>query len=220
MTPLLERDIYLFDLDNTLYRPENQIIEQIILRFRDYISDAMSLSPEDADALCTKYYLQYGGTLRGMQLHHPEIDLEALSFYAHNVDLTGVDRAPALEQALLANNKSRFVFTNSPRPYAERVLEHLGLRHCFDGVFSVEQTDYKMKPHPHAFKTIGDHFGFECDNAVLFDDQTSNIGTAREMGMRTVLVNRDDLSEHNACYRTEQLANFVDHLNQMNQPKG
>ncbi|GAA4899484.1 pyrimidine 5'-nucleotidase [Ferrimonas pelagia] len=215
MTPLLERDIYLFDLDNTLYRPESQIIEQIILRFRDYISDALQLSPQDADALCTKYYLKYGGTLRGMQLHHPQIDLDALSFYAHNVDLTHVAQAPSLAQALLDNGKQRFVFTNSPRPYAERLLEHLGLAHCFDGVFSVEQTDYKMKPHPHAYQTICDHFGFESRNAVMFDDQPSNLTTAQQMGMRTVLVNRDDLDEHQACYRTEQLADFVSSLNQL-----
>ncbi|GAA5188398.1 pyrimidine 5'-nucleotidase [Ferrimonas gelatinilytica] len=214
MTPLLERDIYLFDLDNTLYRPENQIIEQIIRRFRDYVSEALGLTPLAADELCHHYYLTYGGTLRGIQLHHPDVDLLSLSSYAHDVDLSSVTGCENLVEALEQNGKKRYVFTNSPRPYAERVLEHLGLRHCFDEVFSVEQTNYKMKPHPHAFRTICDHFGFEADNAVIFDDQPSNLTTAQTLGMRTVLVNRDDLESHTACFRTEQLAQFVGQLNQ------
>ncbi len=213
MSPLLERDVYLFDLDNTLYAPETGILEQVGRRMRDFVAREFQLSDEDAQAFCHRYYKQYGGTLRGLQLHHPDVDLNAFSEYAHNVELDTLPRVPELASELLATNKRRILFTNASRPYAERLLDHLGLSHCFEGLFSVEQVDYQMKPHPHAFKTICDHFGFHADNAVMFDDQPDNLTTARALGMRTVLVNRKDLAEHPACYRTEDLTGFLGALN-------
>ncbi|WP_028115331.1 pyrimidine 5'-nucleotidase [Ferrimonas senticii] len=213
MTPLLERDVYLFDLDNTLYRPQEQLIEQIVTRMTDSVARHLSLSGEQAYQLCDDYYLKYGGALRGIQLHHPEADLDAITFEAHNVDLANVGIDSMLQRALADNSKTRYVFTNSPRFYAERVLDHLGLAQYFDGVFTVEQTGFQMKPDPHAFIEISKHFGFNADNAVMFDDQPSNLLTARNLGMRTVLVNRDDIENHDACYRTETLPAFLTHLN-------
>ena len=212
MTPLLERGIHLFDLDNTLYDPESQILEQIGRRMRQYIAELFGISYEQADNLCTKYYRQYGGTIRGLQLHHPEVNLDKFSDYAHHVELEHVGKATVLKQALLAAPQTRYVFTNSPLPYAERVLKHLDLMECFDGIFSVELTGYQMKPDPHAFHTICRHFEFDAANAVMYDDQPDNLVTAKAMGMRTVLVNRKDLQHHDACYRTESLPDFMSQL--------
>ncbi|MBY6185648.1 pyrimidine 5'-nucleotidase [Marinobacter hydrocarbonoclasticus] len=213
MSPLLQRDVYLFDLDNTLYSPESGILDQVGQRMRDFVAREFQLSDADAHAFCQRYYKQYGGTLRGLQLHHPQVDLAAFSSYAHDVALDALPRVPELADELQAISKRRILFTNSPRPYAERLLDHLGLSHCFEGLFSVEQVDFQMKPHPHAFKTICDQFGFQAEQAVMFDDQPDNLTTAKSLGMRTVLVNRQDLASHDACYRTENLTGFLSSLN-------
>lgn len=213
MSPLFERDVYLFDLDNTLYSPSSGVLEQVGKRMRSYIAQTLNLNDVQAFELCRSYYHQYGGTLRGLQLHHEHIDLDAFTAYAHKVELDNLPRVPELEFELKTMAKRRLLFTNSPRPYAERLLDHLGLAHCFEGIFSVEQVDYKMKPHPHAFQTICDTFGFEAEHAVLFDDQPSNLTTAKTMGMRTVLVNRSDVQESSACYRTEDLSDFLNRIN-------
>ncbi len=213
MTPLLEREIYLFDLDNTLYDPKNQLIEQIVTRMTHSVAAHLHLAYEQAYQLCEEYYQQYGGTLRGLQLHHPQVDLEQVCYEAHDVDLSGVIPCPALSHALANTLKTRYVFTNSPRQYAERVLQHLGLSDYVDGIFSVELTDYKMKPDPHAYRSICQHFGFDATQAVLFDDQLANVATGQELGMRTVLVNRSDITQTEACYRTEALPDFLQNLN-------
>lgn len=212
MTPLLERDIHLFDLDNTLYHPDNKILEQVGSRMCHYIAERFAISSDAAYKLCHQYYRQYGGTCRGLQLHHPEVDLNEFSDYAHRVELAHVEKASELKEALNANHHTRYIFTNSPLPYAERLLKHLDLADCFDGIFSVELTGYQMKPDPHAFHTICRHFEFDAANAVMYDDQPDNLVTAKAVGMRTVLVNREDLKEHGACYRTEALPDFVSRL--------
>ncbi|MEJ6077085.1 pyrimidine 5'-nucleotidase [Vibrio sp. 1-Bac 57] len=212
MTPLLERDVHLFDLDNTLYAPENGILEQIAPRMRHFISDALGISLEESNTLCDFYYQQYGGTIRGIQLHYPKVDLNKFSEFSHQVNLDKVAKATKLKDALHAFKKSRYVFTNSPLSYATRVLKHIDLYDCFDGIFSVELTGYKMKPDPHAFNTICKHFGFKANEAAFYDDQVANITTAKSLGMRTILVNRSDVDKHDACYKTEDLPSFVTSL--------
>ncbi|PKF62780.1 pyrimidine 5'-nucleotidase [Psychromonas sp. psych-6C06] len=212
MTPLLERDVHLFDLDNTLYPPKSAILEQIAPRMREFISNELGISITESNALCDSYYQRYGGTIRGIQLHHSKVDLNKFSEFSHQVNLDKVEKATKLKDALHAFKKSRYVFTNSPLPYATRVLKHIDLYDCFDGIFSVELTGYQMKPAPHAYNTICQHFGFKASDAAFYDDQTSNIATAKALGMRTVLVNRADVEEHDACYKTEDLPSFVELL--------
>ena len=209
MTPLLARDVHLFDLDNTLYPPQSAIIEQIIPRMGIFVSNELGISIEESNALCDGYYHRYGGAGRGIQLHYPNVDLNKFSEFSHQVNLDNVKKATKLKEALQGLKKSRYVFTNSPLPYATRVLKHIDLYDCFDGVFSVEQTGYQMKPDPHAFNTICQHFGFDASDAAFYDDQVSNIATAKALGMRTVLVNRPDIDNHDACYKTEDLPSFV-----------
>jgi len=212
LTPLLARDVHLFDLDNTLYPPKSAIIEQIIPRMTTFVSNELGISMAESSVLCDGYYHRYGGTGRGIQLHHPDVDLDKFSEFSHQVNLDKVEKASKLKAALQGLKKSRYVFTNSPLPYATRVLKHLDLYDCFDGIFSVEQTGYKMKPDPHAFNTICQHFAFEASDAVFYDDQPANIATAKSLGMRTVLVNRGDIDEHDACYKTEDLPHFMGSL--------
>lgn len=209
LNQLLQRDVHLFDLDNTLYHPENAILEQIAPLMRRYISSELSITLEESDTLCKEYYQRYGGTIRGLQLHHPSINLKHFSEFSHQVNLEKVEKATKLKDALHAFKKSRYVFTNSPLPYATRLLQHMELYECFDGIFSVELTGYQMKPDPHAFHTICQHFDFEASDAAFYDDQVSNIATAKAMGMSTVLVNRSDIEQHDACYKTEDLPHFV-----------
>lgn len=212
MTPLLERDVHLFDLDNTLYDPKNAILEQIAPRMRHFISDELGISLQDSNTLCELYYQRYGGTIRGIQLHYPNVDLNKFSDFSHQVNLDEVAKATKLKDALHAFKKTRYVFTNAPLSYATRVLKHIDLYDCFDGIFSVELTGYKMKPDPHAFNSICKHFGFKANEAAFYDDQVANISTAKSLGMRTILVNRSDLDKHDACYKTEDLPSFVTSL--------
>ena len=217
MNPLLEREIFLFDLDNTLYHPDAGILDQVGARMKHYVADKLALSPEQATELCFGYYHRYGGTLRGLQQHHPEVDIDDFSVYAHDVDTSRLTRQDELAEQLLALPQKCYIFTNAARPYAERLLNKMGLDHCFDGMFSVEETDFKMKPDPFAYERICNKYGFSGDQAVMFDDQPANLDTARSLGIRTVLVNRPDVKEHSACYATSSLPHFIRKLNQYRQ---
>ncbi|USD35815.1 MULTISPECIES: pyrimidine 5'-nucleotidase [Ferrimonas] len=214
MSPLQERPVFLFDLDNTLYHPDAGILDQVGSRMKHYVADKLALSPEQATELCFGYYHKYGGTLRGLQQHHPEVDLDDFSVYAHDVDTSKLHHNADLAEQLNALPQKRYIFTNAALPYARRLMGIIGIDQCFDGIFSVEDTGFKMKPDPHAYEQIAAKFGFRGCDAVMFDDQPANLDTAQGFGIRTVLVNRPDVRQHNACYATSSLTHFLRKLNQ------
>ena len=61
---------WLFDLDNTLYCPKTKIFEQIDFKMKNYISQNLGISLEEAFGLQKTYYKKYGTTLFGLMKHH------------------------------------------------------------------------------------------------------------------------------------------------------
>ncbi|TKB54197.1 pyrimidine 5'-nucleotidase [Ferrimonas aestuarii] len=204
-----EQTVLLFDLDNTLYLPSAGILDQIGQRMKRYVANSLNLSFEQATELCFGYYHRYGGTLRGLQQHHPEVDLDDFSVYAHNVDTSLLHPQPQLATALNGLQNRKYIFTNSALPYAKRLLEKMELQNCFDGIFSVEDTDFKMKPDAIAYERICRKFDVDPNKAMMFDDQPANLETAASMGMKTVLVNRSDITAPTTTYATSELTQFL-----------
>lgn len=101
-----------------------------------------------------------------------------------------------LEEALDMLSKNQglklVVFTNAPRAYGIRVLEHLRVAHFFDpeNIFGVDDLMPLCKPQPAAFEAVLSSVGCEsAQKAVMFEDSMKNIRAAKSVGMKTVLVN-------------------------------
>ena len=63
-------DVWLFDLDNTLYPPETQFMGLIEARMTQFVAQHVGLSHDDAHALQKKYYHENGTTLAGLMANH------------------------------------------------------------------------------------------------------------------------------------------------------
>lgn len=68
--------IWLFDLDNTLHNAEAGIFYIINRAMTEYMAGRLKLSEEGASQLRQEYWHRYGATLAGLQIHHPEIDID------------------------------------------------------------------------------------------------------------------------------------------------
>ena len=86
------------------------------------------MTPHEADALRQRYWQRYGATLLGLVRHH---GVRAAHFLHHTHLLPGLEaavRGHAHDLAALARLRGRkFILTNAPRAYAERVLGVLGI---------------------------------------------------------------------------------------------
>jgi len=204
-------DVWLFDLDNTLYPVESSFMGLIEKKMTAYVAREVGLTHDDAFALQKRYLREHGATLAGLMANHG-IDPAAYLDEVHDVSLDSLTPDPSLREALARLPGRLLVFTNGDAPHAARVLEKLNLADRFEAIFHIASADYLPKPNPKTFdKIIADH-GLDPNAAAFFEDSEKNLAPAAALGMTTVLV-----GPHAAVsaapfvhYRTDKLAPFLD----------
>ncbi len=178
----------LFDLDNTLYPPECDLFSLIDVRINRYMEEEVAIAPVEVDRLRCRYWRDYGATLQGLIRHHA-IDPEDYLDYVHAVDVgSRVSRDEDLRTALTELEVPCYVFTNGSRCHVDRVVAALGLDGLFIDVFDIRVANYQPKPNPDPYQQVLERLGLPGSNCVMLEDQPVNLKTAKDFGMRTVLV--------------------------------
>ena len=180
-------ETYIFDLDNTLYPADCHLFQQIDARMTRFIEETLSLPQEQARVLQKQYYAVYGTTLSGLMIEH-DIKPHDLMDYVHDIDLSPVEENGALRKAIEALPGKRYVFTNGSVRHAENVAGKIGILDLFDGIFDIEQADFRPKPHLETYQKFTERFGINPTLSAMFEDMPENLKTAHEMGKTTVLV--------------------------------
>jgi putative hydrolase of the HAD superfamily len=217
----------LFDLDDTLYPRQVGIMEQIRALMLRYMQTRFNLSPEEADALRRQYFLTYGTTMRGLQIHH-HIDPNEFLDFVHDVPLHEFLQPNAeLRQVLDAIPLQKVIFTNASREHAERVLDLLGVRHQFSQIIDVRDLNFESKPQPAAYHRICQLLDVRPEECLLVEDNVSNLRPAKALGMTTVLVKdgSGELAENvdYVIHRVEDIAQVLAEIappNSLGQPRG
>ena len=177
------------DLDDTLYPPTNGLWSAIGVRMDEFIRLRLGLPEGEIPALRRHYFLEYGTTLRGLQLHH-QVDAEDFLEYVHDLPVEQiVSPDPELQSLLNSLPQLKFIFTNSNRKHAIRVLNALGIADCIGSIIDITAMEYISKPNPRAYRQAlqiaGESDPLAC---VYLDDTVKNLAPAHEMGFFTVLV--------------------------------
>ncbi len=178
-----------FDLDATLYPESNGLWPAIRERIGQYMREVMHLPEDEIPRLRDYYYHNFGTTLRGLQTQY-NIDTRAYLDFVHNLPLDEYLRPdPELRRLLLSLPQRRWIFTNSDRPHAERVLNALGIADCFAGIVDVYALKPYCKPQVESYRLALDLAGVaDPGTCALLDDSTRNLAPARDLGIFTVLV--------------------------------
>lgn len=186
--PQLEHvDVWIFDLDNTLYPARCNLFAQIDRRMGEYIADLLDLEYETARHLQKSHYRRHGTTLRGLMLEH-DVDPHGFLDYVHDIDYSPVPAAPDLDSALARLPGRKFVFTNGTVAHAERTMAQLGITTRFEAIFDIVASEFVPKPDPGPYRTFVREHGIEPANAAFFEDIAKNLLAPHAMGMTTVWV--------------------------------
>ncbi len=178
----------LFDLDETLYPPEAGVMRQIGERITRYVQIRLNLSTDEALAVRRKYFLEYGTTMRGLQLNYG-IDPDEYLAYVHQIPLEQyLHPNERLDRVLQRIPQEKVVFTNASREHAERVLALLGIRRHFSRIVDVRDVGYESKPQPEAYERICQILGVRAEECLIVEDNLRNLLPAKALGMATVLV--------------------------------
>lgn len=181
-----------FDLDATLYPESNGLWSAIREKIGQYMLEEMNIPAAEIPKLRESYYLNYGTTLQGLQIHYG-IEAQGYLNYVHDLPLQDYLQPDLnLRKMLLSIPKRRWIFTNSDRPHADRVLSRLGIADCFDGMVDVYAMEPHCKPKKEAYEFALDFAGVtDPKSCALLDDSTRNLAPAKEMGFFTILVGQN-----------------------------
>ena len=180
-------EVWLFDLDNTLYPLESGLAALMSPRITDFVEELTGLPRAEALALQKRYLADHGLTLRGLMDHHG-VDPDLYHARFHDVPLDGLDPDEALRAALARLPGRRLIFTNSDDIHTARVLERLRVADLFEGVFHIGSAAFAPKPSPQAFERIVAAHDIAPASTAFFEDSERNLAPAAALGMTTVLI--------------------------------
>ena len=204
-------DTWIFDLDNTLYPAECELLALCDARMTDFTERATGLPRDEARDLQRRYHHEHGTTLAGLMANHG-VDPHEFLDHAHDIPLDRLTSDPALDAALARLPGRCLIFTNGSEKHAARVLDALGIAGRFEGVFAVDTIDgFVPKPQPGAFSNMLRAHGVRADTSAFFEDTERNLEPGAALGMTTVLVGTGASASEAAFvhHRAEALPPFL-----------
>ena len=183
-------NVWVFDLDNTLYSRDCNLFAQIDVKMKTFISNLLGVNTEKAHYLQKHYFRTHGTTLRGLMENH-HIDPQQFLDFVHDIDLSPVLPNPELNEALYRIRGRKLIFTNGSEQHAENVLNRLGIRLHFEGIFDIIASGYIPKPDYSAYETFVIKHDVKPSSAVMLEDIARNLLPAHDMGMTTVWIRSD-----------------------------
>jgi len=180
-------DVWIFDLDNTLYPRHTNVYQQVDVRIRDFVRQLLHVGAEEAQRVQKDYYRRYGTTLRGLMEEHGIMPDDFLE-YVHDIDHSPIQPDPRLAAAIARLPGRRFILTNGSRRHAEKVGERLGFTDHFEDIFDIVSAHMVPKPNREAYDLFIAQTGIEPSRAAMFEDLARNLAVPSTLGMRTVLV--------------------------------
>ena len=202
-------ETWIFDLDNTLYTADSELMRQHEERICLFVQRTFALPREPAFALQKRYLNAYGTTLRGLMQNHG-VDPDLYIRFVNDVDISSIGPDPELAEALARLPGRRLVFTNNCGRFAERVLDNLGIAHLVDDICDIRALSFVPKPDERAYDAAIARGGFAAPAAAMFEDTEKNLAPAHARGMTTVWLapDRREAPDH-VHHRTGDLCAFL-----------
>jgi putative hydrolase of the HAD superfamily len=193
--PSAARTVWLFDLDDTLHDAAHAAMPHINASMTEFIVRELGVHEAEAHRLRRGYWVRYGATLLGLMRHH---GIKAAHFLHDTHRLPGLEarvRGHRHDLAVLARLPGRkFILTNAPLAYAERVIAALGIGALFDGIIAIEGMhmfgDLRPKPDARMLRRTAARLGVHPAQCVLVEDTLAHQKAARRVGMATVWMQR------------------------------
>jgi putative hydrolase of the HAD superfamily len=181
-------DSWIFDLDNTLYPAATDLFALIDVRMTAFISNLLGVDAAEARRIQKGYFHDHGTTLTGLMAAHGTDPHEFLAF-VHDIELDRVSHDAALVEAIARLPGRKLVFTNGDVPYAQRVLDKLGLGGSFEAIHDIHAMGLVPKPDPSAYSGMCARWNVDPAKALFAEDMARNLKPAKAIGMTTLWIN-------------------------------
>jgi putative hydrolase of the HAD superfamily len=207
---------WLFDLDNTLHDASPHIFPHLHHAMRDYIERFLGVDTAEATRIREAYWHRYGATLLGLMRHHGTDPRHFLHHTHQFADLPAMVICERPLRAMLKKLRGRkIVFSNAPLHYTEAVLAIAGIRRQFDSVWTIERLRFQPKPQPAGFLHLLHKERLNPRSCVMVEDSPANLRTAKNLGMKTVLISNNPRLPAYVDLRLQSVLDLPRHLAQL-----
>lgn len=185
-------EFIIFDLDNTLYRPDSGVMEEIGRRIQVWMCDRLDLSWEEATALRRRYLRRFGTTMGGLMAER-DLDVGQYLHFVHDIPIEDyLAPDPALAEMLAGIRLRKVVYTNATREHGRRVLKALGVADQFERIIGIEEVGLRNKLSPEAYEQMLAILGAEGEACLMVEDSPRNLVPAKALGMTTILIDAEE----------------------------
>ena len=186
------KNLWIFDLDNTLYSPDCGMFDYLNNRINFYMIDKLNINYGDVNNLRRRYFKEYGSTMMGLIKHH-NIDADEFLENIHGIDITNfLKRENDFVNFFKEIPGTKIIITNSPLFYAKNVIKVLGLESAIESIYDIKFMDYIGKPHLVSINKILSKINIDKNNTFFIDDTIENIISAKYLGFKTLYVNKEN----------------------------
>ena len=190
---------WIFDLDNPLYPPEENIFSQIDKKMTTFIAENLKISHEEEFNIQKQNFIDHGTTLAGfMNTGNSKINPDKFLEYVHDINLNSLKEDNKLRKILLMLPGKKYIFTNGTKKHAENVLKTLNLENIFQSIFGIKEANYLPKPNIETYNLFLKINNIDPKTSIMFEDMGRNLIPAKELGMTTVLLERKLPNKNNS----------------------
>lgn len=181
----MQDKVYIFDFDGTLADSMPHLLGVLLglldeygIKYEDGIIE--KIIPMGYQGV-SKYYKKLGVPMSEEEIFrtlcHRQVDLYSSS----KIQLKdGV--ATALNR-LKERGERLFIFSGSTLAMLTPCTNRFGFEDLFEGIFAVDEFGLS-KSQPEAYEVLAEKIGVPCENCLFFDDNYTNLLTAKKTGMR------------------------------------
>ncbi len=187
VSSIAERDVLIFDLDNTLYPASCRLFDQVDRKMTEYVANLLDLDIEAARKLQKQYFYDHGTTLQGLLKNH-KVDAEEFLNYVHDIDASPIPPNVRLVNFLANYPGQKVIFTNGCRNHMQNILTHMEMEHLFHGSFDIIDAGYLPKPNKSIYDQMLKKLNINPKRAIMFEDIPRNLEPAAALGIATVLI--------------------------------
>jgi len=185
----------LFDLDNTLYPRESGLWEAIGRRINRYMIERLGIDPHKVGELRREYLRDFGTTLNALR-HYHTVNTDDFLVFVHDLPLEKyLARRADLDGMLERLPLDKVIFSNADEPHVRRVLAQLGISRHFSQIIHIHALGFINKPDLRAYHKALSFISARAQECLFVDDSAVNLLPARELGMVTVLIGDEAMTD-------------------------
>jgi len=189
-------DYIIFDNDGTLYQMGTGFKERVVGSMIKFLSRRIGIPErqviEERKRLIEKYGVESTEFVFGVEYGINHSEFVRKTYLLVPIKDYGAINDRKLQQMLQNIKPPKSILTNNPSEFARKIIRTLGVEQFFKHVIGSKEISYRLKPDKKAFLTTADITGCDLKRTVFIDDVPEFLYPAKELGMTTVLLSKDD----------------------------